>query len=115
MITEDRRAFRRVPTNITVKYAEWGSSKSLWGIAITKNISLGGVYFQSMTVIPIGHILDIRIQVPGEKREGRWKARVVRCDKVEEKMISVFGIAVEFMRDFDHSELILREFFAKIA
>jgi hypothetical protein len=97
MITDDKRAFKRVKRKFTVKYKLHGSDES-GGTFVSENISLGGVYFISLVRIEIGELLDCRIDMPGVKDEGRWTARVVRCETLQGTMVETFGIAVEFVK-----------------
>lgn len=111
MITDERRAFKRVPHNFLVKYKLYTArAKSGLGMAISKNISLGGVYFVSLEKFNVGDLIDCRIQLhPGDK-EARWLARVVRCENIKEELVDSFGIAVEFVKSFDNSEFLLKFF-----
>lgn len=110
MITDERRAFKRVPHNVLVKYKLYALPNSTVGMAVSKNISLGGVYFISLEEFKVGDLIDCRIQLPTAHKEARWMARVVRCENLKEKLVSTFGVAVEFVKSFDNSETVLKNF-----
>lgn len=102
MITDEKRAFKRVKRKFTVKYKLHGSGEP-GGTFVSENISLGGVYFISLARMEIGQVLDCTINIPGLKKEGKWTARVVRCETLQGTMVETFGIAVEFVKSFGDS------------
>ncbi len=103
MITDEKRAFKRVRRKFTVRYRPHGAPGSSGGVSASENISLGGVYFISLEKLEIGLLLDCWIKMPGIPQEGKWTARVVRCENAGDKMIDTFGIAVEFVKSFGNS------------
>ena len=109
MITNERRAFKRVRRKFAVNYELNDPKGSCKGSFISENISLGGVYFISFREFEIGQILDCRIKMPGVSEEGRWTARVVRCENLKDKMVNTFGVAVEFIKSFGNSEKNLKK------
>jgi hypothetical protein len=109
MITNERRAFRRYNVNFTVTFKPHSSSDFGTSTATTKNISVGGVYFTSLKMFDIGELIDCRIKMPGIEKEGKWLARVVRCENVSDQIFKTYGIAVEFIRSFGDSEKNLRK------
>ena len=109
MITGEKRAFKRTRCAFTIRYKLHGASGPDEGVAVSENISIGGVYFVSLKKLEIGQLLDCRIKMPGIPREGRWTARVVRCFKADDKMVNTFGVAVEFVKSFDSSEKNLKK------
>jgi hypothetical protein len=104
MITDEKRAFKRSKRKFAVRYCPHGSGDHHAGTCLSENISLGGVYFVSLDSFDIGQMLDCAITMPGIKEEGRWTARVVRCEPVSEKMVKTYGIAVEFVESFGDSQ-----------
>jgi hypothetical protein len=109
MITSERRAFRRVREKFTVRYQRVAPSSSAWGVSMSENISVGGVYFVSLEKFAIGEFLECRIFIPGTKAEGRWTARVVRCENESSGMVATFGVAVEFVEGSGNSEKDLKK------
>ena len=104
MITDEKRAFKRAKRKFTVRYRSQDPGAGPGGTAVSENISLGGVYFVTIERFDIGQILDCWIKIPGAKDEGRWTARVVRCENIDDKMVNTYGVAVEFTRHFDRAE-----------
>ena len=104
MITDEKRAFKRVKRKFTVRYRPRDARMGPGGTAVSDNISLGGVYFVTIEKFDIGQVLDCWIKVPGAKEEGQWTARVVRCENIRDKMVNTYGVAVEFIRHFDRAE-----------
>ncbi len=79
---------------------------------MTRNISPGGVYFECLSNLPIGAVLDCRLDVMGKVKELRFLARVVRCDPSGTSMVPAFGVAAEFVRSYGKSESELRKILA---
>ncbi len=102
MITDDRRAFKRSNCRFTITYRPHGASTG--GTSLTENISPGGVYFISLEKFQIGQLFDCSIEMPGKAGEGRWTARVVRCQNLSGGMVETFGVASEFVKAFGDSE-----------
>jgi len=109
MITDEKRAFKRVKRKFTIRYRPHGEESSAGGAAVSENISLGGVYFISLEKLEIGQVIDCWIKIPGVKDEGRWRARVVRCEDMKDRMVDTYGIAVEFISNFNGAEKYLKK------
>ncbi|MBD3427270.1 MAG: hypothetical protein GF409_08645 [Candidatus Omnitrophica bacterium] len=102
MITDEKRAFRRVKRKFTVRYNFQGPDGAK-GKSVSENISLGGVYFISLMKMNIGDILECDIEMLSCDGHGRFLARVVRCESLNNNMVDTFGIAVEFTKAFGDS------------
>lgn len=110
MISNERRAFKRIRKKLFVRYScSGGDNKSKNGTAVSDNVSIGGVYFISLHRFLPGDIIDCVIQCLPDPKEMRWKARVVRCDQVPSTMVQTFGVAAEFCEAMGGSEKILKE------
>ncbi|MFQ5952229.1 MAG: PilZ domain-containing protein [Candidatus Omnitrophota bacterium] len=109
MITNERRAFKRVNKKYNVTFKPHATAGSHNSASITKNISMGGVYFTSIEKFDIGQLLDCRIKIPKAEEEGKWLARVVRCESISDQVVKTYGIAVEFVKSFGSSEKDLRK------
>ena len=109
MITDEKRAFKRAPCRFTIHYKRHGENGSGAGVAVSENISLGGVYFTSLEEFKIGQLIDCQVEIPKVFKDSRWVARVVRCEYLENKMINTFGIAAEFVKSFGESEKNLKK------
>ncbi|MFH1411486.1 MAG: PilZ domain-containing protein [Candidatus Omnitrophota bacterium] len=109
MITSEKRAFKRTDLEFKVTYRSGEKNSKKKGAAISKNISLGGVYFSSLDIFSIGDILEISVETRDRKTKCEWKARVVRCEKTNEKIIDTFGVAAEFIDPSENSVKKLKE------
>lgn len=109
MITRERRAYKRVKLEFDVKYCSVLPEHTISGNASTRNISCGGVYFESFTAAAIGDLMECRILAPGVIGELRFLSRVVRCEIFSAAMVLTYGIAVEFVKSFDNSDRTLRQ------
>ena len=78
---------------------------------MSENISCAGFYFVSFKEYKIGQTLECWIKMPGVKNEGKWDARVVRCEELNQKMkvADTYGVAVEFVKSFDTAETDLKK------
>lgn len=111
MITNEQRAFKRSPYNFTVKYRTLKNINPKSGTATSENISLGGVYFLSIDSFDIGEEIECSIVTLASSKKMKWRSRVVRCEKINKKMINTFGVAVEFMSSVDNSDSELKRIF----
>ncbi|MGB3057226.1 MAG: PilZ domain-containing protein, partial [Candidatus Omnitrophota bacterium] len=109
MITNERRAFKRVNNRFNVTFKPLDDPGTNAGSSFTKNISIGGVYFTSLKKFDIGQLVDCRIGVPGAAKEGKWTGRVVRCEDLEDHVVDTYGIAVEFVKSFGNAEKDLKK------
>lgn len=96
MISDDLRAFPRRKFTFTIKYGLCGEPYRCKGSSTTRNISLGGVYFNSVERLRIGEKIRCEILIPEQNDCIEYTARVVRCEKLQEKILATYGIAAEF-------------------
>ena len=109
MITNERRAFKRVNCKFDVTFKPHAAPGTHAKTSVTKNISLGGVYFTSFESFDIGQLLDCSISIPKVAEEGKWLARVVRCEDLEGQVVKMYGVAVEFVKSFGDAEKNLKK------
>ncbi|MFH1394839.1 MAG: PilZ domain-containing protein [Candidatus Omnitrophota bacterium] len=109
MITDDKRAFKRVPCKMTVKVIRIEKKGFPESLSVTENISLGGLYFASLQKLEIGEKIECRIKLPNAPDENKWTGRVVRCEKNEDGIIDTFGVAIEFLKSFKSSDSFLKQ------
>ncbi len=86
----ERRVYRRLDSRSNLRYKVFESREQLLKrgytpehLSATKNISAGGVLFFSSRPLPIGAILELAIELPGERETIECLARVVRVKEVE--------------------------------
>ena len=104
MITDNKRAFKRASFKFRIEYCSHNINSANSGVSISENISLGGAYFICLHAFNIGEVLDIKILIPKSKITLNTTARVVRSENLENKIVSTFGVAVEFV-DFENNSI----------
>ncbi|MGB2599428.1 MAG: PilZ domain-containing protein [Candidatus Omnitrophota bacterium] len=109
MITNERRAFKRVNKKFAITYKPHNSPGSVRGTSFTKNISAGGVYFTSIEGFDIGQMLECIIKMPKVAKESKWIGRVVRCEDIKGHVVKTYGIALEFAKSFGNADKDLRK------
>lgn len=114
MITDERRAFKRVRLEFHIRYYSITPNVNISGDSCTSNISSGGVFFNAFAEIPIGSVIECRISIPQKTDAFRFLSRVVRCDRFSDTVVSTFGIAAEFIKSFENSDSHLRQMLASL-
>ncbi|MFA6636294.1 MAG: PilZ domain-containing protein [Candidatus Omnitrophota bacterium] len=109
MITNEKRAYNRVKMALAISYRTFSPRKSVSGNSITHNISFGGVYFETLTELLIGELLDCTIEIREKNMFLRFLSRVVRCESLVSTMLPTFGVAAEFVTPFEKSDVELRK------
>ncbi|MDD5348096.1 MAG: ATPase, T2SS/T4P/T4SS family, partial [Candidatus Omnitrophica bacterium] len=101
-VSEDRRVFMRLDSNINVRFKVFRSREELISqgfrpeeFSITKNISAGGLVFVSNEALAYGMILELYIDLPQSGETVQCLARVVRAQ--ESVRPNMFDIAVCFL------------------
>lgn len=112
MITDERRAYKRVKLAFNLRYRSLSSGKVISGNSLTNNLSPGGIYFEAFSRITIGERLDCRIDLPGISKPLRFYSRVVRCELFASTVTPSYGIAAEFLKSFGNSDSELRRILA---
>lgn len=98
MISDEKRAFKRIKHKFAVRYRKHGVSAAVWSSSVTENISIGGMFFVSLEKLGIGDLIDCKIEA-GTAGECSFTARVVRCGELGSHMVRAYGVAVEFVND----------------
>jgi hypothetical protein len=109
MITNEKRAYSRVKMAFAISYRSFSPRENVSGNSITHNISCGGVYFETLTELFIGELLDCIIEVHEKKISLRFLSRVVRCERLVSAIFPSFGVAAEFVTPFENSDVELRK------
>ena len=107
---KERRLFVRVPRKGLVKFRTMNLPKTLWrdDETIYKNISAGGLLFESPHALPLGTLLKLEIELrdwsryvdqrapaPYTDLPLKLLAEVVRCAEVAPR--AAYDVAVEFV------------------
>lgn len=98
----ERRRYRRLDSKVNVSYEVVKSKDELVKrgykaeqFSVSKNISASGLLFYANEPVPIGSILDCKIQLPNSQNPIRSLARVVRVDETGQP--NSYNIAVCFL------------------
>ena len=98
----DKRAYTRLSCEANLRYKVFKSQQDLIKrgfnpeqLSVTKDISAGGLLFVSNEPVPIGSILELKIELPDSKELIECLARVVRIE--EREADQNYNIAVCFL------------------
>ena len=78
---DERRKFTRVATNLYITYCIPGTEEKEAGIFVSKDVSGGGILFESFREIPIGMVFNLSIHLPTSPFPLPAKGKVVRMEK----------------------------------
>ncbi|MDP3731808.1 MAG: ATPase, T2SS/T4P/T4SS family [Candidatus Omnitrophota bacterium] len=98
----DRRAYIRLDSKINLRFRVFESQADLIKrgftpeqLSVTKDISAGGLLFVSDELIPVGAILELKIELPNGEESVECLARTVRVEEVVPQ--KHYNIAVCFL------------------
>ena len=74
-------------------------------ISVTKNISAGGILFIANELLPLGTILELKIELPGGEKPVECLARVVRMEEVELEKVYYIGACFLDLTGADRARL----------
>ena len=102
----ERRKYARVETNLYITYSTEGSSQTEAGVFLTKNVSGGGILFESLREIPVGTILDLAIHLPTCPYALQAKGKVARAEKTRSYGRHDIALTLVEISEKDRRELI---------
>ena len=102
----ERRQYARVETNLYITYSIKGSPQVEAGVFLTKNVSGGGILFESLKEIPAGTLLDLAIHLPTCLHALQAKGRVVRAEKIRSYGRYEIALTLVEISEKDRRELI---------
>ena len=98
----ERRSFIRLTIKANIRYRTVKSTSESFTrnpeieqLSVTKNISAGGLVFAASEPIPIGAVVELKIELPAVKEPIECVGRVVRIKEIEAEQI--YDIAVCFL------------------
>ena len=98
----EKRPYQRLNSKVNLRYKVFKSQGELLRkgfspeqLSVTKNISAGGLLFFSDEALPIGSILELKIELPNGQESIECLAKVVRVEEIEEE--KNYNIAVCFL------------------
>lgn len=102
----ERRQFTRVATNLYITYTIPGGGEKEAGLFVTKNVSGGGILFESLKEIPVGTVFELLIHLPSSFRPLPAKGKVVRIEKTRPYGRCDVGMSLVEISEADRRELI---------
>ena len=102
----ERRQYARVETNLYITYSMEGSPQTEAGVFLTKNVSGGGILFESFKEIPVGTVLDLSMHLPTSRYALQAKGKVARVDKTRNYGRYDIGLSLVEISERDRRELI---------
>ena len=103
---DERRKFTRVATNLYITYFIPGVEKREAGVFVSKNVSGGGILFESFREIPIGTVFELSIHLPTSPSPLPAKGKVVRMEKTRPYGRYDVGMSLVEISERDRRELI---------
>ncbi len=102
----ERRKYARIATNLYITYSISGKEFSEAGIFISKNVSGGGILFESFRQIPVGTVFDLAIHLPTFPFPLSAKGKVVRLKKTRHYGRYDVGMSLIEISEKERRELI---------
>jgi len=97
-----RRVYSRINKKINLSYKLYKSREELLKggfqpdqLSVSKNVSAGGLLIVSASTMPIGAILDLKIELVGENEPIECLAKIVRVEEIQED--KEYEIAICFL------------------
>ncbi|MCM8800200.1 MAG: Flp pilus assembly complex ATPase component TadA, partial [Candidatus Omnitrophica bacterium] len=98
----DQRVYERIELKLNLRFRVIKSDMDIFKkglnseqMAVTKNVSCGGLLFVFDTLIPIGSILELKLEIPDGQPPLECLARITRIEEIEEAQ--KYEIAVCFL------------------
>jgi len=102
----ERRQYARVETNLYITYSIAGSPQTDAGVFLTKNVSGGGILFESLREIPVGTMFDLSMHLPTTPHALKARGKVVRAEKTRNYGRYEIGLSLVEISKEDRRELI---------
>ena len=111
-----RKNIRRYPrAAVSVKaklFAGSDRSRSSFEATLnTRDISVGGIFFESTFFLKTGQTLDVELRLPPQDRLVRARGKVVRVETKQVHGKPSGGFAIRFDEYFDESDVVLANYF----
>ncbi|MFH1858625.1 MAG: PilZ domain-containing protein [Candidatus Omnitrophota bacterium] len=105
-VKTERRKYARVATNLYIAYSLPGSESQEAGVFITKNVSGGGMLFESLREVAVGTLFDLAIHLPTSPLPLLAKGKVVRVKKTRPYGRYDVGVSLVEIHEEDRRELV---------
>lgn len=108
----DKRVFERLDRKLNVRFNIYilkeellESSLHLERFSVTKNVSAGGLLFVSNISLPVGSILEMKLELPDAEPPMQCMARIVRIVEVEPDKSYNIGVYFLDIKSADRSRI----------
>lgn len=108
----DKRIFERLDRKLNVRFTIYilkeellESSPHLERFSVTKNVSAGGLLFVSNISLPVGSILEMKLELPDAEPPMQCMARIVRTIEVEPDKSYNIGVYFLDIKSADRSRI----------
>jgi len=88
-----------------------GASKQFEATLNTRDISVGGMFFESTFFLKLGQVVEVALTLPPENREVRARGKIIRVETRDERGKDAGGFAVRFDEYVDHSDVAIANYF----
>ncbi|MFH0838756.1 MAG: ATPase, T2SS/T4P/T4SS family [Candidatus Omnitrophota bacterium] len=86
----EQRVYRRLDSKLNLRYKIFKSHEEAFKgklsseqLNVTKNVSAGGMLFSLDEPLPVGAVLEVKIELPNDEAPIECLARIVRVDEIE--------------------------------
>ena len=88
-----------------------GAVKQFEATLNTRDISVGGMFFESTFFLKLGQAVDVQLTLPPENRDVRARGRIIRVETRDARGKEAGGFAVRFEEYVDHSDIAIANYF----
>ena len=106
-MSEERRKYYRMPVDHLLEFREYSLSEGQDNLKLSnlKNISGGGILFESDSVLPVGTLLKMKLKIPGWQRHKTEFLKHDRDSTTEPLVALGHVVRVEEMEDGKNYEI----------
>ncbi len=106
-MSEERRKYYRMPVDHLLEFREYCLSEGQDDLKMSnlKNISGGGVLFESDSVLPVGTLLKMKLKIPGWQKHKTEFLKHDRDSTIEPLVALGHVVRVEEMEDGKNYEI----------
>jgi hypothetical protein len=102
------RAQVRVKAHLTIGPDQ---SRQFEATLATRDVSVSGIFFESTFFLKVGQVVDVRLELPPDRREVHARGRIVRIETRDDRGKPASGFAIHFEEFFESSDVVLANYF----
>ena len=106
-----RRRYPRADLKAKARLSSVGGGSHFEAVLPTRNISVGGIFFESTFFLKVGQRLEVELTLPPDKRPVRARGQVIRVEHLNAGGKSSSGFAVRFDEYLEQSDVVLANYF----